>query len=209
MTIRGDRYRDALTVAAAADRVLELAPEQLLVGHHDPVSGAALIREELTRLRDAIHYVHDATVEGMNAGKDVHTLMREIELPPALEVGEGYGKVSWSVRAIWEHYAGWFHHQSTTELYAVPARAVHADLVDLAGGAERVVERARVRFEGGAPVEALHLLDVVLSQPEAPTAALDLAIEIHRALERESVNFWLSAWLRRQVELLAERRGAV
>ena len=46
--------------------------------------------------------MHDETVKGMNAGKDVHTLMAEIELPPELDVGQGYGKVSWSLRAIWE-----------------------------------------------------------------------------------------------------------
>ena len=44
VTIRGDRYRDALTVVVAVDRVLELEPEQLLVGHHQPIAGKALIR---------------------------------------------------------------------------------------------------------------------------------------------------------------------
>ena len=77
----------------------------------------------------------------MNAGKDVHTLMREITLPPELDVGEGYGKVSWDVRAIWENYSGWFHHRSTTELYGVGPDELNADLVDLAG-ADRVVARA-------------------------------------------------------------------
>ena len=39
----------------------------------------------------------------MNAGKDVYTLMREVTLPPALQVGEGYGMVRWNIRAIWEN----------------------------------------------------------------------------------------------------------
>jgi alkyl sulfatase BDS1-like metallo-beta-lactamase superfamily hydrolase len=206
VTIRGDRYRDALTVAAAVDRVLELEPEQLLVGHHQPITGRALIRQELQRLRGAILYVHDETVKGMNEGKDVHTLMQEIRLPPELEVGEGYGKVSWSVRAIWENYAGWFHHESTTELYSVPSRAIHGDLVELAGGQSALVERARARFEAGEAIEALHLLDVVLSQPVVETPAIDLAIEVHRKLESESVNFWLTPWLQTQVEKLEQRR---
>ncbi|MBW2267606.1 MAG: MBL fold metallo-hydrolase [Deltaproteobacteria bacterium] len=208
VTIRGDRYRDALTVAAAVDRVLELEPEHLLVGHHQPIAGKALIREELERLRGAIHYVHDETVKGMNEGKDVHTLMQEIQLPPELEVGEGYGKVSWSVRAIWESYAGWFHHRSTTELYSVPPRAIHGDLVELVGGQSALVERARARFEAGEAIEALHLLDVVLTQPRVEPAALDLAIAVHRKLENESVNFWLTPWLQTQVEKLEQRRDA-
>ena len=65
-----------------------------------------------------MQWVHDRTVDGMNAGTDVHTLMREVRLPEHLDVGEGYGTVAWNVRAIWENYAGWFHHRSTTELYA-------------------------------------------------------------------------------------------
>ena len=41
VTIRGDRYRDALTCAAAAQTVLDLEAELLLYGHHEPVAGAA------------------------------------------------------------------------------------------------------------------------------------------------------------------------
>ena len=206
VTIRGDRYRDALTVARAVEHVRDLEPEHLLVGHHQPISGAKLIREELDRLHGAIHFVHDATVEGMNAGRDVHTLMREIQLPPELEVGQGYGTVPWSVRAIWEHYAGWFHHESTTELYAVPRRSVDRDLIELAGP-DALVGRARERFEAGEPIEALHLLDLLLSQDEAHEPALALAVEVHRHLLDESVNFWLSAWLRTKIAELEARRA--
>ena len=206
VTIRGDRYRDALTVAEAIRRVRDLEPEHLMVGHHQPISGAKLIREELDRLHDATLYVHDAVVAGMNNGSDVHTLMREIQLPPELEVGQGYGTVPWSVRAIWEHYAGWFHHESTTELYPVPAREVHSDWIELAGP-DAIVQRARERFEGGEPVHALQLLDVLLTRADAPSAALALAVEIHQQLLEESVNFWLSAWLTEQIRLLEARRA--
>ena len=116
---------------------------------HQPIEGEALIQSEIERIRDATLWVHDETVAGMNAGKDLATLQREIVLPPTLEVGEGYGMVRWSVQAIWEHYAGWFHHESTTELYAVPRRAVHGDLVELAGGAAAIVDRARAKLELG------------------------------------------------------------
>jgi alkyl sulfatase BDS1-like metallo-beta-lactamase superfamily hydrolase len=146
-----------------------------------------------------VQYVHDETVRGMNQGKDVHTLMREIRLPPALEVGEGYGKVSWSVRAIWETYAGWFHHASTTELYAEPASCVHADLVDLAGGPDALAKRARERLEAGDPVQALHLAEVALTPAPEHPEALSVSIAAHEKLEAESENFWLSSWLRKQI----------
>lgn len=205
VTIRGDRYRDALRFVESLDRVLALDAELLLVGHHEPVRGREVIRRELERLRAAVLYVHDATVAGMNAGTDVHTLMREIVLPAELEVGEGYGKVSWSVRAIWEHYAGWFHHGSTTELYAVPARAVHPDLVELAGGPDALAARAARKLEKGAPEEAIHLAEIALAASPHHRGALEASLAAHLRLESESVNFWLTSWLRRQIASLRAR----
>jgi alkyl sulfatase BDS1-like metallo-beta-lactamase superfamily hydrolase len=166
------------------------------------VVGKALIEEELTVLRDAILYVHDETVKGMNEGKDIHNLMAEIELPPQLEVGQGYGKVSWSVRAIWEHYAGWFKHESTTELYATPQNAIHADLVELAGGPAAIVERAQQKIAEEKYVEAIHLLDIVLPQNRELPVAVSAALAAHEKLLRDSTNFWLSSWLKNQIKRL-------
>ena len=185
--------------------MLALEPELLLVGHGGPIEGTALIRNELERLRDAVLYVHDATVRGMNEGRDVHSLMREITLPPELEVGQGYGKVSWCVRAIWEHYAGWFHHQSTTELYSVPASNVHVDLVELAGGPEAIAKRAAEKLANGAPEEAIHLAEIALPAASDHPGALAVSLGAHERLEGESENFWLTSWLRRQIEALRGR----
>jgi alkyl sulfatase BDS1-like metallo-beta-lactamase superfamily hydrolase len=211
VTIRGDRYRDALTCAAAAQTVLDLEPEVILYGHHAPVIGREVIARELTALRDAILHVHDETVKGMNAGRDVHALMQDVGLPPECEVGQGYGKVSWSVRAIWEHYAGWFHHRYTSELYSVPRQAVHGDLVELAG-ADALVERAARKLAEHRPEEALHLLEVVLDAEPGSEAALALSIEVHERLLEEARrfchtgNFWLEGWLEHRIRLL--RGGA-
>ncbi|RLB45591.1 MAG: MBL fold metallo-hydrolase, partial [Deltaproteobacteria bacterium] len=163
------------------------------------ITGKDTIREELTRLRDAVRYVHDETVRGMNHGKDIHTLMRDIQLPPELEVGEGYGKVSWSVRAIWENYAGWFHHSSTTELYPVPAKSVHGDLAELAGGVDAVVQRAQEKLSSGVPLEAIHLAEIALTAAPTNVGALEAMVAAHEQLERESENFWLTQWLRKQL----------
>ena len=160
VTMRGDRYRDALTAIASVERVRELQPELLVTGHFAPIAGAERIDAELTRLRNAIQYVHDQTVAGMNAGKDVRTLMREITLPAEYEVGQGYGKVAWDVRAVWENYSGWFHHRSTTELYPVGFDAVSTDVVELAG-ADALVQRAREHLDADRPLHAIHLAELV------------------------------------------------
>ena len=209
VTVRGDRYREALGFIESLERVRALEPELLLTGHHGPVVGKETIRAELTRLRDAVRFVHDETVRGMNHGKYIHTLMRDIQLPPELEVGEGYGKVSWSVRAIWENYAGWFHHSSTTELYSVPGKSVHKDLVELAGGADSVADRARDRLAAGETLEAIHLAEVALSDSPANTVALEVMIAAHERLEAESENFWLTQWLRKQLAGLRSTLAAL
>jgi alkyl sulfatase BDS1-like metallo-beta-lactamase superfamily hydrolase len=194
VTIRGDRYRDALTVIDTIERVRALQPETLITGHFDPIRGAGRIDAELRRLRDAVSYVHDQTVAGMNAGKDVRTLMAEITLPPDLAVGQGYGRVAWDVRAIWENYSGWFHHRSTTELYPVGPESVSPDVVELAG-ADALIARARAHLDSGRPLQAIHLAEIVLHTDAANPGCRAVLKDAHTALLADSVNFWESAWL--------------
>ena len=201
VTMRGDRYREAPRFVDSADRVLALGAERLVTGHFEPVEGAEVIAEEITNLRDATQWVHDRTIEGMVAGADVYTLMRDIRLPDRFDVGEGYGKTAWNVRAIWETYAGWFHHTSTTELYAVPVDAVAADLV-AAAGADALVAAARARVAAGEHVEAIHLIELVLAAEPGSSAAREVGAEAHEALLEQSTNFWETAWLRRAVDEL-------
>ena len=198
VTVRGDRYRDALTVLETVERVRNLQPALLLTGHFEPIAGAERIDAELTRLRDAIRSVHDQTVAGMNAGKDVRTLMAEVTLPPALEVGQGYGKVPWNVRAIWENYSGWFHHRSTTELYPVGPDAISADLVELAGP-DALAARARHHLVAGRPLQAIHLAEIVTASEPEHGEARAVLLAAHEALLADSVNFWETAWLRHQI----------
>ena len=108
-------------------------------------------------MRDAMQAVHDRTVELMNAGADVHTAMRDVRVPEHLDVGEGYGKTSWNVRAIWEMYAGWFQHRSTTELYGVAPHSVAGDVRQRRRRRRARRGGPRPRSPPGAPVQALHL----------------------------------------------------
>ena len=201
VTMRGDRYRDALAYIASLDRVRALGAERLITGHFAPIEGADRIADELTAMRDATQWVHDRTVEGMNAAVDVHTLMRDVVLDDRFDLGEGYGKTSWNVRAIWETYAGWFHHRSTTELYGVPSTAIAADVVG-AAGADPLLAAARAHLDDGRPVEALHLTDLVLAAEPDHGAARAVAAAATRVLLAGSSNFWETAWLRRSIDLL-------
>ena len=179
-TLRGTPQRRALDYINSINKVLALKPEIVLPSHGIPIKGYAEITRQLEKSRNAIQYVHDETVKGMNAGKDVYTLMQEIKLPPELEVGESYGKVTWSIRGIYEGYVGWFDLDPAT-MYEVPESAVYADLVKLAGGPDRVVKLANERIRADKPVEALHLTEMALEANPAHRAALEarlIALEI-------------------------------
>jgi alkyl sulfatase BDS1-like metallo-beta-lactamase superfamily hydrolase len=201
MTIRGDRYRDPTLYIEACNVVLGYGPERLITGHFGPIEGADRIAEEVTAMRDAMQSVHDQTVAHMVAGDDLYTAVREVRVPDHLDIGEGYGKTSWNVRAIWEMYAGWFQHRSTTELYGVASSSVSADIVSVAG-AEALVEVARQHLHAGRPLQALHLIDVVLDVAPEHADARSVARDAHAVLLADSTNFWERAWLTKSIEQL-------
>ncbi|MEX0768067.1 MAG: MBL fold metallo-hydrolase [Microthrixaceae bacterium] len=201
VTIRGDRYRDALSYIDSLNLVLDLAPDRLITGHFDPILGAAEIAEEVRNLQEAMQWVHDRTVDGMNSGADVYTLMQEVEVPEHLDIGEGYGQTKWNVRAIWENYAGWFHHRSTSELFARSPLAMAPDLVKAAGEGV-IVELATAHLQAGRTIEALQLTEILLAASPSHQAGRKLAQEAHRLLLVNTTNFWEQAWLRRSLTKL-------
>ena len=188
------------------DRILALEAEVLLPGHHGPVEGAEVVRREIERVRDATRWVHDRTVEGMNAGTPLWQLMAEVSLPPELEVGQGYGKVAWDVRAIWELYAGWFKHESTTELYGRPRSSVDTEVAALAG-TDRLVDRAR-ELVAEDPVAAVHLLEIALAAAPGHEEGRAVLLDAHRRLRAGEENFWLASWLDRRIAVLGEEGTA-
>jgi alkyl sulfatase BDS1-like metallo-beta-lactamase superfamily hydrolase len=199
-TVRGENLREAVPMIDTLAGVRELEAEWLLPGHFDPIQGQQKIDDLLRRTEEAVRYVHDETVRGMNEGKDVWTLMREVKLPAELGVSEQYGRVMWGVRAIWESYTGWFRYESTTELYATPASTVYPELGALVG-VDTLVERARARTAKGELIEALHLTEVALATEPGHRGALEakLATLVALAKIEGRENFQVAGWLRYRI----------
>ncbi|WP_237443351.1 MBL fold metallo-hydrolase [Sinobacterium norvegicum] len=193
-TLRGTKPRWALDYVDSLNRVLALKPELLLPSHGEPIKGWDNISATLTQYRDAIQYVHDQTVIGMNQGKDVYSLMREIKLPKKLDVGEGYGWISWSVRGIYEGYVGWFD-ANPVSMYAESPESVYPDLVAMAGGGDKVIEKALPLLEQGKPVKALLLAEAALSSEPHNRSALELRLAALQQLRKESGNLNETGWL--------------
>jgi glyoxylase-like metal-dependent hydrolase (beta-lactamase superfamily II) len=200
-TLRGDKYRSAILYLHAVDRVIALEPEVLITGHGEPIRGADEIRRRLTQMRDATQYLRDRTIDGMNAGLDLWTLMTRITLPPELDIPQGHGKVPWIVRAVWEEHTGWFRYESTTELYAVPPAAIWGELAELAGGTTVLTEHAQAHLDAGRPLQALHFTDMALHQNPAAQDALRVKLgaleQLLAASGRE--NFSEVRWLEAEI----------
>ncbi|GIH68046.1 alkyl sulfatase dimerization domain-containing protein [Sphaerimonospora thailandensis] len=201
-TLRGHSYRFVEPYLATIRRIRELQPEMLVTGRGEPIVGAELIDACLQRMHDAVDFVHRETLRGINEGADLATLVREIALPAELRVGQGYGKVSWGVRTIWESYLGWFHHDRTSALLPLDQSRVLTDLVEIAG-AGNVLRLAGERMRQKRFAEATTLGEAVLAHSPGDRDALRLLVESHRNLlddPENGANFWLSGWLEHQID---------
>lgn len=161
-TIRGTPYRDVAAWVKSLDEMRYLRPEHLIPGHTRPVSGPDEIFKRLTDYRDAIQFVHDQTLRGMNMGMTPDELVEWVRLPPHLAkapwLQEYYGTVAWSVRSIYTGYLGWFDGNPAT-LNPLPIRQKAEEMAALAGGPEALLTKAKEASDAGKHQWALELTD--------------------------------------------------
>ena len=192
--LRGAPPRFALDYVNSIDIVLALDPEFVMVAHAPPLVGREEIQSTLGEYRDAIEYVHDATVRGLNEGKDVFTVMNEVKLPDRFEIEESYGGVAWSVRGIYHGYAGWFDGQPATLLSESPDVKIR-ELVELAGGVDEVVARAEALEKEGDLVLSLNMADAALAADPNHPGALAVRVSLLTTLGRGEKNFNARSWI--------------
>ena len=111
------------------------------------------------------------------------------------------------MRAIWESYAGWFHQHSTLDLYGAAPEQGAAEIVALAGGADAVAERARLRSPTSDPLAAVRLGELALAVDGEHRGALLGVSRRARTAPRGTrpANFWLTRWLEGEVRSASNR----
>ena len=169
--IRGTKYRDVLKWADSLDKMLQYDIEYLVPSHTRPIRGQARIASLLTDYRDAIRFVHDETIAGINKGLTPDELVETVKLPTRLAENpylvEYYGTVAWSVRNIYGGYLGWFD-GNATNLFPMSTRDRAERVAELAGGAEALLEKLREAVETGDHQWAAELADLVIAlEPDA------------------------------------------
>lgn len=186
---------------AGLGSMIDLGADYLVPGHTRPVLGSANVRAALTAYRDGIKSVLDQTLEGMRKGERPDELVEHVKLPPALAdspyLQEFYGTVAWSVRAIYAEYAGWFD-GNPTQLFPLPEQGRAARIIELGGGREQVLSKARRAHADKDFQWAAELADYVLAVDSGNVEAKRLKANALRELGERQIsaiarNYYLSA----------------
>jgi glyoxylase-like metal-dependent hydrolase (beta-lactamase superfamily II) len=197
-TPRGSLPRFADDYIAALEAAMDLAPEILIPGHGASLHGTEDIRKALTRYRDAVHYVNEAVVKGINEGKSVDVLAREIVLPESLGFPQFFGKVDWAVRGLYRNYVGWYDENPLSLLSQPASEAVYDDLLELSG-ADRLAERAAQLLDNGDFDGALHLSEIVLKNDPGHREMLAVRKDAFTALLRKTKNWGEANLIRAEI----------
>lgn len=175
--IRGSQYRDIGTWIKSLETLLSYPAQYLLPGHTSPVIGKDRIQQVLGNFREAIDFVLSKTLEGMNQGKGVEELAAMVRLPDHLAglpyLGEYYGCVDWTVRAIYTAYLGWFD-GNPTRLHPLPPMEHAHKTIALMGGLPTVMQAALEALKQEEYQWCLELCDLMMADSQRDRKVLDL-----------------------------------
>ncbi|MEP1470097.1 MAG: alkyl/aryl-sulfatase [Halieaceae bacterium] len=189
--LRGTPYRDIIPWANSLEKMAGEKADALVPGHTRPVKGADEIQQTLTDYRDAIRFVHDKTVEGMNKGLVPDELVDYVKLPESLAsrhyLTEFYGRVDTAVRAVFSGYVGWFD-GNPTNLSNLSPKGEASRMAALAGGEEALLNALLDAQREADHVWALRLADHLIAMGSHRERAIEAKIESLRVLAEETLN---------------------
>jgi alkyl sulfatase BDS1-like metallo-beta-lactamase superfamily hydrolase len=148
--------------AASLRAMSRLTPELLIPGHGVPIIGRDRVRQALDETAEWLETLERETVARMNAGATLDTVLAEVRPPAHLAdrpyLQAVYDEPDYVVRNIWRLYGGWWDGVAS---HLKPAREaeIGREVTRLAGGAERLVARARELAAAGDLALASHLID--------------------------------------------------
>ena len=169
--VRGVGRRDIIDWCSSLRLMLSLDAGTVVPGHSDPFIGKDASREALSSYLEALTYVQEKTIEGMNAGKSPDELAREIRLPEHLAklelLEEVYGNVSWTVRNIFTGLVGWYDGNPLHLVEGFGPAEEAQRMADLAGGEEALFAAGRSALEKGDAAWAARIADHLLALDSA------------------------------------------
>ena len=189
--IRGTPNRSVRLWSESLSKLLDHKAVALVGGHTLPVIGEDAVREIVTDYRDAVRFVHDKTVEGMNKGLTPDQLVEHVQLPEHLAdkdyLQPFYGHVDWGVRSIFNGYLGWFD-GNPTNLFRLAPKGEAERIARLAGGADKLMTAAKAALESDDPQWAAQLADYLIALETAGKQPQQIKAEALTMLASKQVN---------------------
>jgi alkyl sulfatase BDS1-like metallo-beta-lactamase superfamily hydrolase len=149
--------------ALALREMATLGPEVLLPGHGLPIVGADRVEQALTDTAALLESLHDQTLDLMNAGATVDDVLHTVRAPAELldrpYLQPIYDDPEFVVRNVWRLYGGWWD-GDPSHLKPAPEDDLAGELAGLAGGANRLADRALEIADAGDLRLASHLVEM-------------------------------------------------
>ncbi len=176
--------RYAAEWAAALRAMAERGAELLIPGHGVPILGAERVKQALTDTAEWLEHLVAETLRRMNEGATLEAIVREVKPPAHLAdrpyLQPVYDEPEFVVRNVWRLYGGWYD-GIPSHLKPASEAGIGGEIVRLAGGLERVVERARQLAGAGEPALASHLIDWAVAAAPDHRGAHAARAEIYEA----------------------------
>ena len=185
--------------ADSLSKMLEYKPASLVGGHTRPIIGQSEVTEVLTNYRDAIQFVFDKTIEGMNKGLTPNELVEYVNLPEKYQnldyLQPYYGHPEWAIRSIFNGYLGWYD-GNPTNLFPLSDKEEAQKIADLAGGSEKLMAEAEKSLTSN-PQWSAQLCDHLLALDGKNKSALLTKAKAMRLLAKDLLtatgrNYYLS-----------------
>jgi len=208
LTLRGALVRDARVWARYLDETIDVfgdAYDVAFASHHWPTWGRENVVRFLGEQRDLYAYLHDQTLRLLNNGLTGPEIAEELRLPPDLEnswhARGYYGSVSHNVKAVYQRYMGWYD-GNPAHLWEHPPVELARRYVEVAGGTEQALAKARTYADGGDLRFAATLLNHVVFADPSNTAAKEALAGVYDRLGHGAENgTWRNFYLTAALEL--------
>ncbi len=182
--------RYAAEWAVALRRMERLKPEVLIPGHGPVIIGEARAAQMLRDGAEALEHLVGETLALMNKGATLDEVLGAVKLPAAYLTKPyllpKYDDPEFLVRGIYHFYAGWFD-GNPASLKPAKDADLASELAQLAGGAEKLAERAAALAEDGQTRLAVHLAELAsLAAPEDGKIQAIRGAVLRKAIDGES-----------------------
>ena len=159
----------------------------LLPGHGFPVVGVERVRRVLEDSAELLESLVGRCLELINEGATLDEIVHNVHAPAHLlerpYLKQIYDEPEFIVRNVWRLYAGWYS-GNPAELKPAPFDTLASELAALAGGPERLAQRA---LELDDPRLASHLVELALAAaPDDPVVREANAVVYARRAEAEA-----------------------